>query len=343
MKTLSEEQNLACKGQAGPEGGSVAGRWPWFQWVWVEMSFQGAFKSHALPSGSLETKGALLGTVTEDRFVMKPPVVLPCLCSPCTNLPETAPVLCVGVDLGLFLGGSGTALGKAWRGRRCLELLCAPCSQGKVLLSPKGLGWSWCMPGLLCCHPAPLPSITFLPTAPWCQWDGVGFEGVPGPGPLKGASPLWGKSAACSSPVQWSMGLGTAPSSASCLSCSVPGWESRPSTGAQGGSRVGGDMSVLFPTPHSCAITLLFPAAAAILTVLRGCLSLWGDFSLSPTPEHWQHYTIPGGGVILVQCCLLGSRSLGEYAGRVRALSCSLSSASFWALVFPHNFSPGNW
>lgn len=68
-----EEQNLACKGQAGPEGGGVAGRWPWFQWVWVEMSFQGAFRSHLLPSRSLETKGALLGTVTEGRFVMKPP------------------------------------------------------------------------------------------------------------------------------------------------------------------------------------------------------------------------------------------------------------------------------
>ena len=47
METISEEeQNLACKEQAGLEGGSVMGKWPWFQWVWVEMSFQGAFESH---------------------------------------------------------------------------------------------------------------------------------------------------------------------------------------------------------------------------------------------------------------------------------------------------------
>lgn len=44
-----------------------------------------------------------------------------------------------------------------------------------------------------------------------------------------------------------------------------------------------------------------------------------------------------------MQCCLLGSHSPGEYVGKLRALSCLLDSATVWAQVFPHSFSPGNW
>lgn len=240
--------------------------------------FSGSFQEARVLSGSLETKGGLLGAVAEGRCKSKPP-------GPCDSCHAALPVFTThrfarDCSSATLWSGLRPVLGWGWYrpgqspGKEKV-LLHAPCSQGKVLLSPKGLDRSWYVPGVPRCHPAPLLSIMFLPPVPWCQWHRVSFGRGPGPGPLKGVSPAWVKSTAWSSHVQWSVRLGAAPTSAWFLSCSALGREPRPSSRVQGGSKVGGDMALLLPTllsgashpPASCS-------CSCSASSKKGCLSL---------------------------------------------------------------------